>query len=157
MNEASADAKNSVLCDGIYQYFSEKYGVRQSKPDKTERKRKNHDRALKRVKQLKTARKEFQREKHEGLSPESIRALAQNFFTLVREHNHLKRASHNASLRKQTSKAKKCCHQHFWRYAKELLDDGAANQTTPQFGEQVATDYILQGCLPLCPQDLQLP
>jgi len=61
MNEASADAKNSVLCDGIYQYFSEKYGVRRSKPDKTERKRKNHDRALKRVKQLKkTARKEFQ-------------------------------------------------------------------------------------------------
>ena len=35
----------------------------------------------------------------------------------MREHNHLKRASHNASLRKQTRKAKKCCHQHFWRYA----------------------------------------
>ena len=143
MNEASADAKNSVLCDGIYQYFSEKYGVRRSNPDKAERKRKNHDRALKRVKQLKkTARKEFQRAKREGLPPESIRALAQNFFTLVREHNHLKRASHNASLRKQTRKAKKCCHQHFWRYAKELLDDGAANQTTPQFGEQVAADYF---------------
>ena len=78
MNEASADAKNSVLCDGIYQYFSEKYGVRWSNSDKAERKRKNHDRALKRVKQLKkTARKEFQRAKREGLPPESIRALAQ--------------------------------------------------------------------------------
>ena len=105
--------------------------------------RKNHDRALKRVKQLKkAARKEFQRAKREGLPPESIRVLAQNFFTLVREHNKLKRVSHNASLGKQTRKAKNCCHHHFWRYAKELLDDGAANQTTPQFGEEVAADYF---------------
>ena len=49
-NEPSVDAKNSVLCDSIYQYFSEKYGVRQSNPGKAERKRKNHARALKRVK-----------------------------------------------------------------------------------------------------------
>ena len=71
--------------------------------------------ALKRVKQLKkAARKEFQRTKREGLPPESIRVLAQNFFTLVREHNQLKRVSHNASLGKQAKKAKKCCHHHFW-------------------------------------------
>ena len=38
MNEASADANNSVLCESIYQYLSEKYGVRWSNPDKVERK-----------------------------------------------------------------------------------------------------------------------
>ena len=119
INEPSVDAKNGVLCDGIYQYFSEKYGVRRSNPGKAERRRKIHDRALKRVKQLKkTSRKEFQRVKREGLPPESIRVLAQNFFTLVREHNQLKRVSHNASLGKQARKAKNCCHHHFWQYLK---------------------------------------
>ena len=60
----------------------------------------------------------------------------------MREHNQLKRVSHNVSLGKQARKAKKCCHHHVWQYAKELLDDGAANQTTPEFGEEVSADYL---------------
>ena len=126
MNESSADAKNSILL--LMASTNTKYGVRRPNPGKAERKRKSHDRALKRVKQLKkTARKKFLRAKQEGLPPDSIQTHAQNLFTLVREHNHLKRASHNANQGKQARRAKMCCHQHFWQYAKELLDDGAAN------------------------------
>ena len=38
LSRIQADPNSSVLCDGIYQYFSEKYGVRQSIPDKAEEK-----------------------------------------------------------------------------------------------------------------------
>ena len=134
VSEPSVQAKNRILCDGIYAYFSERYGTKQPKTDRNTKRRQKHDRALKRVKQLKgDAKKEFQRAKREGLQPETIQSLARNFYKLVREHNQLKKASHNANLSNQARKARQHCHQHFWQYAKELLDDNATNQASPQF------------------------
>ena len=46
-------------------------------------------------------------------------------------HNQFKRVSHIANLSNQARKASQRCHQHFWQYAKELLDDNATNQTSP--------------------------
>ena len=60
----------------------------------------------------------------------------------MREHNQLKKASCNASLSNQARKARQCCHQHFWQYAKELFDDNVTNQTPSHFGQDVAFDYF---------------
>ena len=67
VSEPSIKAKNRILCDGIYAYFSERYGTKQPKTDRNTKRRQKHDRAPRRVKQLKgDAKKEFQREKQEG-------------------------------------------------------------------------------------------
>ena len=53
VSEPSVQAKNRILCDGIYAYFSESYGTKQPKTDRSTKRRQKHDRALKRAKQLK--------------------------------------------------------------------------------------------------------
>ena len=69
----SAEEKNSILADGIYNYFATQYGVRQTihrafREQKKDTKHQKHGRALKRVTELKNkARREFRRFGH-GLS-----------------------------------------------------------------------------------------
>ena len=41
-----------VLSEGIYDYFDERYGTRQPKPNKHQRKRARQDKALKKMKEL---------------------------------------------------------------------------------------------------------
>ena len=63
----SAEEKNSILADGVYNYFATQYGVRQtihraSRKQKKDTKHQKHDRALKEVTELKNkARREFRR------------------------------------------------------------------------------------------------
>ena len=85
----SAEEKNSILADGIYNYFATQYGVRQivhrpSRKQKKDMKRQKHDRALKRVTELKNrARREFRQAKRQGSTREEIQSLARSFFDLV--------------------------------------------------------------------------
>jgi len=91
LQAASPEDKNRVLSEGIYDYFAQKYGARKQKPSRRQGKRAKHDRALKKVTQLKNeARREFQRANKHGLLPETIQPLACKFFELVREHSRLK-------------------------------------------------------------------
>ena len=67
---ASAEEKNSILADGVYNYFATQYGVRQTAhraSNKKDMKRQKHDRALKRVTELKNrARRESRQAKGQG-------------------------------------------------------------------------------------------
>ena len=47
------DDKNRVLSEGIYDYFAKKFRTRKQKPNRHQGKRAKHDRALKKVTQLK--------------------------------------------------------------------------------------------------------
>ena len=74
---SSPETKNRVLSEGIYDYFDQKFGTRQQKPNKHQRRRVRHDKALKKVKELKNmARKDFQKAKKQGLPADSIQPLA---------------------------------------------------------------------------------
>lgn len=85
MSESSADPNNSFLCSRIYQYQSEKCGIRVTRLVKIKRKRNNHNIPLTTVKNLKkTDRKEFKAAKREGLSMDSQKSLVLNLFALVR-------------------------------------------------------------------------
>ena len=91
LRESTPESKNRVLCEGIYGLFAQKYGTRNPGIPKQQKKRERHERALKRVKQLKKeARKDFRRAKEQGLPTESILMLARTSFKLVHEHSHLK-------------------------------------------------------------------
>ena len=91
LRESTPESKNIVLSEGIYSSFAQKYGTRNPRISKQQKKRERHERALKKVKQLKNeARKEFRRAKEQGLQFKSIQMFAHTFFKLVREHSHLK-------------------------------------------------------------------
>ena len=64
----SAEDKNAILSDGIYEYFANTYGVRESKAKKTlHKKHEKHDRALKAVTELRNkARRDLRQAKREG-------------------------------------------------------------------------------------------
>ena len=79
----SVDDKHSVLVNGIYEYFANHYGVKCYKLSKINPKNtaESHDRALKKVKELKNkARKELREAKRNGKLQEQTCNLAKNFF-----------------------------------------------------------------------------
>lgn len=143
LSASSPDEKNRILIDGIYDYFAQKYGTKQQKQSKCQKRREKHARALKTVKRLKNeARREFQKAKKHGLSPENIQPLARKFFDLVREHSRVKRSSITTQQRTNAQKVRHHCHRHFWKFAKELLDDKSSSQVVPSFTEAQASSYF---------------
>ena len=122
LSESTPESKNRVLSEGIYGFFAQKYGTRNPRISKQQKKRERHERALKKVKQLK---------KEQGLPIESIQMFAHTFIKLVCEHSYLKQASQSAKQRSQASKTRQYCHRHFWQFAKQLLDDKSTSQVPP--------------------------
>ena len=60
LKEDMPGTKNQVLSEGNNIFFEQKYGIRQPKPSKQQRKRDKHERALRKVTQLKkNTRKEL--------------------------------------------------------------------------------------------------
>ena len=73
-----------------------------------------HDRALKKVMELKNkARKELRQAKQEGKTGEVILSLARNFFTLVRKQSQLKKKSRKSSEASSAKKTRQRCHKNF--------------------------------------------
>ena len=140
---SSPETKNRVLSEGIYDCFDQKFGTRQQKPNKHQRRRVRHDKALKKVKELKNmARKDFQKAKKQGLPADSIQPLARQFFQLIREHNRLKKSSSATNNRDQARKARHSCHRHFWQFSKQLLDDNSIIGITPNFSQEEAYEFF---------------
>ena len=85
VSEPSVQGPRTEFCVMASTYTSLKgmHGTKQPKTDRNTKRRQKHDRAPKRVKQLKgDAKKEFQRAKQEGLQPEIIQSLVRNFSSL---------------------------------------------------------------------------
>ena len=93
LKENTPETKNRVLSEGIYIFFEQKYGIRQPKPSKQQRKRDKHERALRKVTQLKMNARKLRTAKALGLPNENIQSIAQTFYNLVQEHSRLKQAS----------------------------------------------------------------
>ena len=88
----SVDEKCQVLCLGVYEYFSAKYGTR----SKTSRKKKRQkyskqEKALIREERNK-ARQQLRKAKRNSSDPESIRELARKFHLYLRQYSRLNRA-----------------------------------------------------------------
>ena len=145
MNASTVEEKNTMLTTGIYQYFAESCGTRKvgQKQGTQQKKQKQHDRALKKVTELKKkAKKDFREAKLNGMTPEGTQTLARNFFYLVRQQSKLKRKSKQAGEYASTRRARQQCHRHFWRFARDLLDENQASQVDPQFSEEQACEFF---------------
>ena len=145
----SVEEKNNIMVNRIYNYFEERCVTKSSmkKPTKTNRyqqRQKKHERALKKVTELKNkAKQEFQQARHEGKSQKNIESLARNFFDLVHEQSKLKKQSRDRSEQMNAKKARQQCHNlHFWRFTKDLLDNNQASHTEPEFSEEQARNFF---------------
>lgn len=136
--------KNQLLTTGLYNYFAEKYGTRKQPQvrNRDHHKQKRHDRALKKVTELKKkAKKEFRTAQREGFPQEQIQSLARNFFDLVRQ-SRLKRKSQQAGERTSARRPRQDCFRNFWKFASELLDDDQASRVPPQFSMTQAHEFF---------------
>ena len=147
LETTSVDEKNRLLVNGIYEYLALHCGHRTKGSSRNSKQqgqtRKKHDRALKRVTELKRkAKKDFRQAQQTGLPQENIHALAKNFFDLVRQQSKLKKTSRQQTQYTNTKKVRQQCHRQFWKFAKELLDDNQAANVKPQFTEDQAVEFF---------------
>jgi len=112
-------------------------GGRGGKGGREDMKPQKHDRALKKVTELKNkARREFRQAKRQGSAKEEIQSLARNFFDLVWQQSALKKRSKQDSETRSAKAAREHYYKHFWKFTRELLDDNAASKVTPEFSKE---------------------
>ena len=96
LQATNAQEKNAHLCKGIYDVLANRFGTRPPPgPQGQQQCRvKQHDRALKKVMQLKNqARQALRKVKRQGESATIIKSLAASFRSLLRTHSWLKKKS----------------------------------------------------------------
>ena len=98
------------------------------------KKRPPHNGSLKDIKRKKQKAKiALCRTTKEGVAPGVIGTLAKQFFSLVRSHSQLNRASEILFASSNAKKARQQCHQHFQKYATQILDEQRVSSITPDF------------------------
>lgn len=134
----TVNAKNEALCQGIYHYFSCKYGcVSRRKP----RRKRWHARRLKSITAEKNeVRKQFRQAKASGNSL-LVKELAQNFYRLVRLRSAEKKILLKSKCRFEALKAHRECSKAFWRYAARVLD-GEGESIVPDFDAHRAEEFF---------------
>ena len=141
----SVDEKNSVLCDGIYNYFTTKYGKNEkccSSGMPARKKLKSHNRRLKRVTREKNmARRELRAARREGRDECVIREVARKFHTLIRIHSKTKREQLKAQFKLEAGKARRECARCFWRFTAKILDD-SDESPEPTFSAEEAEAFF---------------
>ena len=97
----SVEDKYKVLAEGIFSFFCFYYGChpRCKKIYNEPSMRPKHDRALKKVNQLRTkARSHFRQGERNGALVDNTKTLARNFFNLVRQQSKITKKSRAASV-----------------------------------------------------------
>ena len=138
MSLSSPEQMSSVLCEGIYSYFTSTYGTKTA-ATKRVKKRPPHRRALKEVeRQKKDAKRELRLARKSGSPAEVVHSLATHLISLVLEHSKLKKASNARLLTREVKGARERCHRNFRQCAREILDGGLE----PSFGDEAATSFF---------------
>ncbi len=142
INASTVEEKNRLLCDGVYQYFSEKFGTR-SPQRKPRRRPQRPARRLKDLTQQKNeSRKRMRKARREGCDEATIRTIAKEFHKLLRLHSKEKKGQVKTKAKIEALKARKECARNFWRFAAKILDDDESNDAKPTFSAETAESYF---------------
>ena len=133
-----------LLTDGIYNYFAERFGVCSHPSSKACREKQSGTSDLQKIIECRNAaRREFRKVRKSGdYTPEHIQLVAKKFLNLVRSHSKLQHASQKLNQKNAYKTMKSRCHNHFWEFSRQLLDDGSAKQVKPEFSSDEATQYF---------------
>ena len=139
---SSPEEKNSILANGIYDYFVSRYGTKKAQQRRS-RRSPTHKVALKTVeKQKNEAKKELREMKRRGCPAETVQAFAQKFFRLIRDHSQLKRVSQTSSQKQDAARAREQCHRNLQRFAKQILEEDNTNHIQPKFNQAAAHSFF---------------
>ena len=139
---STVDEKNETLCEGVYQYFSQRFGTQQQPVHKPRQRRREHQRRLKKLTQQKNeARKKMRMAKRDGLDESTVQTVAQEFHRLLRLHSKESRLSAKSRAKMEALKARRLCAKSFWRFAAQILDGDEAS-ASPTFTADEAESFF---------------
>ena len=132
----SVDEKHQILCSGVYDHFSTKYGTQSRREPR--RKRKSHqcskqERARIREERNK-ARRQLRKAKRNSIDRQSIRHLARNFHLYLRQFSRFTRAERRHNHHLEVGAARKECAKNLWRFARKVLDNSEEREEVQPIG-----------------------
>ena len=71
-----------------------------------------------------------------------MRTLARTFHQLVQRYSKLCQAIKHAEKKKSRQKERKACHQDFWKFAKNILDENGYTSIAPTFSKETAEEFF---------------
>ena len=90
----------------------------------------------------KLAKQELRQARQQGFPTAVIQSLAQQFFSLVRSHSHLKKSANARLGARSARQVRNHCHNQFVRYARELLGAASLSNITPSFDAEQAHHFF---------------
>ena len=123
--QSSVDVMDHALCEGIYSFFTSRYGTTPTNQQhQLPKKAPKQQTDLKNVQiEKKEVKKRLKQLRRSGNSPEEVRLLAQTFHGLVRKHSKLSKMAKCAEGRLSQSKQRKECHNDLQKFARKILAD----------------------------------
>ena len=140
---STVDEKNEALCEGVYQYFSLRFGTQRQPVRKPRQRRREHQRRLKKLTQQKNeVRKKMRMAKRDGLDESTVRTIAHEFHRLLRLHSKESRLSAKSRAKMEALKARRLCAKSFWRFAAQILDgdEASASQLLQQMKQRASSE-----------------
>ena len=140
----TVEERNQALCEGVYEYFSSKYGTRSQKKPKSKKHRGKGNAASNKARMMRNqARNDLRKEKRSGQDPQAIKKVAQKFHKFLRQHNQMQKATIRKSKHNEARRARKDCAKHFWSFASQTLDgDSSSKQVEPAFQADAAESFF---------------
>jgi len=140
----TVEERNQALCEGVYGYFSSKYGTRSQKKPKSKKHRGKGNAAANKARMMRNqARNDLRKAKRSGQDPQAIKKLAQKFHKFLRQHYQMQKATIRKSKHNEARRARKDCAKHFWSFASQTLDgDCSSKQVEPAFQADAAESFF---------------
>ena len=136
------DAINSKLTAEMYTYFSEAYGLQPFRNPKAVRRRKKHDRRVKRLRETKNAIRWKYREAIQTRQPlEVSQGISKDFRAAMRDHARAWKHSLNDDINRNAEAASRALKKNFWGYVNHLLGENSAAAKATFTADQ-ATRYF---------------
>jgi hypothetical protein len=142
--ESNVDTINPIVCQGIYSFFTSKFGFTPDTPHPTNHRCSNHHQSnLNKIKKEKIAvKKQLRHLRRFDGNRNEVRLLAQRFHQLVRSHNKLIKIEKQMQTRGARNQQRKKCHKDIHKFARNLLNNDDFTSIEPTFSRSEAEDFF---------------
>ena len=137
LSATTVDEKNRILCEGVCQYFSQRFGTCQPRA-KTRQRRKDKD-CHSYYRKLTQESEEEDEESKEGYDKPST--SSHEFYRILRLHSKESRCNSTIKTNTESQIAHRLYAKSFWRFAAQTLDDENP-AVEPDFGASEAEAHF---------------
>ena len=148
LTPTSVDERNHVLCQGIYNYFAGRFGLRKVRRklrrNRQTESRKSSESSLADFKRERNSlRRQLRSARKRGLGEETIKELAAKFHKLLRKHQQVTKAEQRSVEMNTARKQRERCAKSFHSFVKEVLDqEDRDKRIDPAFDVALAQSYF---------------